>query len=207
MRSFFSKNIFRLHIYKNNLIYKGMIVMISFPSQSQMGFSLLESMVAVLVISVGLLGVASMQMLAMKGSHHAFQQGRVSDLMKALLERMRSNATAVYNDDYTIVNSSSYKCSEALTKNCEDGSTVCDAKELAKSDLYHAICGYDSAHLGGIQGALADGAISISCLGGASTCAEGINFTMRWSERVLGQEAQGKAVLAREIRLDTVIAP
>ena len=181
--------------------------MISFPSQSQLGFSLLESMVAVLVISVGLLGVAGMQMLAMKGSHHAFQQGRASDLMKALLERMRSNTTAVYSDDYTIADSASYQCNVILSKNCEDGSNICDARELAESDLYHAVCGYDNAHLGGIQGALANGAISISCLGGAGSCAQGINFTISWNERILGQEGQGKAVLAREISLDTVIAP
>jgi len=184
-----------------------MMMVISIPSQFQLGFSLLESMVAVLVISVGLLGVASMQMLAMKGSHHAFQQGRASDLMNALLERMRSNTSAVYSDDYSIANSANYKCSVTLSKNCEDGSTICDAKELAESDLYHALCGYDNAHLGGIQGTLANGAISISCLGGAGTCTQGINFTIRWSERVLGQEGQGKPVLAREISLNTVIAP
>jgi type IV pilus assembly protein PilV len=178
-----------------------------FPSSKhQLGVSLIESMIATLVISVGLLGVAGMQMIAMKGSSHAFQQAQASDLMRSLLERMRSNTSAVYDDDYSIVDSSSYNCSTPLTKNCEDGVTSCNTQELAKSDLYHTICGYDAAHLEGIRGSLANGAIHISCLGGVGTCDKGINFKVNWDERVLGKEGGGNNMLPREISLNTVIS-
>lgn len=174
-------------------------------SKFQLGVSLIESMVAALVISVGLLGLAGMQMIAMKGSSHAFQQGQASDFMQALLERMRSNVTAVYADDYSIAHSASYQCNVALTKNCEDGMTSCTTKELAKSDLHYTICGHDAAHLGGVRGALAGGEISVSCLNGVGNCDQGINFKVRWNERVLGNEGAGKTFLPREISLDTVI--
>ena len=173
----------------------------------QSGFSLIESMVATLVISIGLLGVASLQMIAMKGSHHAFQQGQASDLMNALLERMRSNSNGVYADHYNISNSSSYNCSLPLAKNCEDGVTVCTAQELAKSDLHYTICGHNTTYSGSVRGALTNGSVSISCLGGAGSCADGINVKMNWNERLLGQEGSGGKMLAREISLDTVIAP
>ncbi len=173
----------------------------------QSGFSLIESMVATLVISVGLLGVASLQIIAMKGSHHAFQQGQASNLMNALLERMRSNANAVYADHYNMTNSSSYNCSLPLVKNCEDGSTFCSAQELAKSDLHHTICGYSTTHIGGIRGALTNGSVAISCLGGAGSCVNGINIKMSWKEGLLGQEGSGGKMIAREISLDTVIVP
>ncbi|MCK5918137.1 MAG: type IV pilus modification protein PilV [Cocleimonas sp.] len=175
-------------------------------SKNQLGVSLIESMIATLVISVGLLGVAGMQMIAMKGSSHAFQQAQASDLMKGLLERMRSNVDAVFDDDYTIADSASYKCSDGLSKNCEDGVTSCSAEEIAKSDLYHTICGYDAAHLSGIRGSLTNGSIHISCLGGVGTCDKGINFKVNWNERVLGKEGNGNNILPREISLNTVIS-
>lgn len=175
-------------------------------SKHQLGVSLIESMIATLILSVGLLGVAGMQMVAMKGSSHAFQQAQASDVMKGLLERMRSNATAVFDDDYTLADSSNYDCSVALSKNCEDGVTSCGSQELAKSDLYHTICGYDAAHLSGIRGSLTNGSIEISCLGGAGTCAQGINFKVNWDERVLGKEGNGNNTLARQISLNTVIS-
>ncbi|MCK5813135.1 MAG: type IV pilus modification protein PilV [Cocleimonas sp.] len=174
---------------------------------SQIGFSLIESMIATLVISVGLLGVASLQMIAMKGSTHAVQQGHASDLMGALLERMRSNTDGVYADDYNIANSSSYNCTIPLIKNCEDGVTSCSSQELAISDLHYTICGYDSTHLGGVIGSLSSGSISISCIGGPGNCVTGINFRIRWKERILGQEGGGAKELPREISLNTAIVP
>ncbi len=172
-----------------------------YPYQSQHGFNMLESMIATLIISVGLLGVAGMQMIAMKGANHAFQQGKASDLMKGLLERMRSNSDGVYAGNYNIASSKNYKCSTVLAKNCEDGTTVCTADNLAKSDLYRTICG-----AGGLKTSLLNSSLSISCQGGAGTCASGINFKINWNERVLGSEGSGNKTIPREINLDTVIA-
>lgn len=174
---------------------------------SQTGFSLIESMIATLVIAVGLLGVASLQMIALKGNSHAVQQGHASHLMGALLERMRSNSDGVYADDYTIADSTGYNCATPLTKNCEDGVTSCTSQELAKSDLHYTICGHDSTHLGGVLGSLSNGSILISCIGGVGSCINGINFRIRWNERILGEEGGGQKVLPREISLNTVIAP
>lgn len=177
-----------------------------FSSQSQYGFSLIESMIAALIISIGLLGVAGMQIIAMKGTSHAFQQAKASDLMHSLLERMRANSAGVYADDYNIADSTSFKCSVALAKNCEDGATLCNAGELATSDLYRTICGAGSSFSGGLKGELPNGSLSISCLGGLGTCASGINFKIKWNERILGKEGGGKKMLPREISLNTVIA-
>ena len=174
---------------------------------TQYGFSLIEAMIATLVISVGLLGVAGMQMVAMKGSQHAFQQGQASNLMQGLLERMRSNSDGVYAEHYNIVNSAGIQCSNPLAKNCEDGVTSCNAEELADSDIYHTICGYGSMHIGGVQNSLAGGLISVSCLGGVGTCASGVNVKVNWNERTLGEDGGSHNMLPREISLDTVIAP
>lgn len=169
--------------------------------QAQCGFNMLESMIATLIISVGLLGVAGMQMIAMKGTNHAFQQGKASDFMRGLLERMRSNSEGVHAENYNIASSSTYNCATILAKNCEDGIAVCNANDLAKSDLHHTICGG-----GGLKGSLSNGSLSISCKGGAGTCASGINFKISWNERILGEEGGGHKMLSREVSLDTVIS-
>jgi type IV pilus assembly protein PilV len=164
-------------------------------------------MIATLVISVGLLGVASLQMIALKGSTHGVQQGHASNLMGSLLERMRSNSDGVYADHYNIVDSTGYNCSAPLIKNCEDGVTSCSSEALAKSDLHYTLCGHDSTHLGGVLGSLSNGSILISCIGGAGSCINGINFRIRWKQQILSQEGGGQKVLPREISLNTVIAP
>ena len=178
----------------------------SFSYQSQYGFNMLESMIATLVISVGLLGVAGMQMIAMKGANHAFQQGKASDLMRGLLERMRSNSSGVYAENYNIAGSTNYNCSVALAKDCEDGVAVCNAADLAKSDLQYTICGTGGNYEGGLKGSLSNSSLSISCQGGAGTCASGVNFKISWSERILGEEGSGNKMTSREVSLDTVIA-
>ncbi|RTZ64064.1 MAG: type IV pilus modification protein PilV [Aquificaceae bacterium] len=169
--------------------------------QYQCGFNMLESMIATLVVSVGLLGVAGMQMVAMKGANHAFQQSTASDLMRGLLERMRSNSKGVYAENYNITGSANYNCSTPLAKDCEDGTTTCNAADLAKSDLHRTICG-----AGGLKSSLLSSSLSISCQGGAGTCATGIKFKINWNERLLGKEGGGGKTLPREISLNTVIA-
>ena len=167
---------------------------------------MLESMIATLIISVGLLGVAGMQMIAMKGANHAFQQGKASDLMRGLLERMRSNSDGVYAEKYNITDSKNYNCSAVLAKDCEDGVTVCNAEDLAKSDLQRTICGAGGNYAGGLKGSLSNSSLSISCQKGAGTCAtSGVTFKISWSERVLGGEGGGSKMIPREVSLDTVI--
>jgi len=57
------------------------------------GFSLIEIMVAVVVICVGLLGVAKMQALALSGSNIARQRSMAAFLAASLASTMHSNRT------------------------------------------------------------------------------------------------------------------
>lgn len=61
----------------------------------QSGFSLIEALVAFLIISIGMLGVASLQTMSMKAGHTAAI--RAEAVMKAdqILESMRGNPTAL----------------------------------------------------------------------------------------------------------------
>lgn len=170
-------------------------------SKSQKGFNLIESMVATLVISVGLLGVVGMQMLAMKGTGNAFHQGQASTFVKSLFEKMRSNPQGVIDGHY-IANSNDpaqFSCGP-LAMNCEDGSTECNAKELAQSDLYFSVCGYGDNKSGSIRKVLLNGSFEITCTTGS--CEDQISFTLKWDEHALGDDGD---LVPRQISLDTVI--
>lgn len=61
----------------------------------QSGFSLLEAMVALVVLSVGLLAVAAMQDMAMTRNMDANQLSLVTNLASDMVERIRFNARNV----------------------------------------------------------------------------------------------------------------
>ena len=61
------------------------------------GFSLLELLVAVLVVAIGALGVAGLQLATVQNNRTALQQGLAMTLVGDLVERLRANQTADYN--------------------------------------------------------------------------------------------------------------
>lgn len=66
------------------------------------GFSLLEVLIAVLVFSLGLLGVAGMMVLSVRTNHSAYLRTQASFLAESMADRMRSSVgrTLNYNGDY-----------------------------------------------------------------------------------------------------------
>lgn len=73
---------------------------ISLPRHAQ-GMSLIEVMVAVMVLAVGLLGVAAMQALALRGGQGSLESSQAVMSANSIIEAMRANrmqaASYVYN--------------------------------------------------------------------------------------------------------------
>ena len=61
----------------------------------QKGFSLIEALVAFLILSVGMLGIASLQTMSLKSGHTAALRTVAVMKVDEILESMRSNPTAV----------------------------------------------------------------------------------------------------------------
>jgi len=57
------------------------------------GVSLIEILVAVVVISVGLLGIAALQVSTLQNNHNALLRTQVTALADDILDRMRANRT------------------------------------------------------------------------------------------------------------------
>lgn len=65
--------------------------------QRQQGFSLIEALVAFLILSVGMLGIASLQTMSLKSGHTAAMRTVAVVKVEEILESMRSNPGALAN--------------------------------------------------------------------------------------------------------------
>lgn len=101
--------------------------MIMFKKQSEQGFTLLEVLIAVLVFSFGLLGIAGMMTISVRNNHNGYLRSQANFLAENMLDRMRANPTAVWNGWY---NGTAAVTSQQCTL-----ATPCTYQELAGQDV------------------------------------------------------------------------
>ena len=68
----------------------------------QRGLSLIEVLIAMLILAIGLLGIAAMQAITLRNSQSAFDRTQAVVLSYAMLDRMRANATAARAGSYNL---------------------------------------------------------------------------------------------------------
>ena len=66
--------------------------------KKQSGITLIEVLVTLLITTVGLLGVAALQLSALKTTSDSAQRSQVVWLMQDLIERMRANPDGEVDD-------------------------------------------------------------------------------------------------------------
>ena len=94
------------------------------------GFTLMEVLVAFLILSVGLLGLAGLQMKGLAYAHQSYQRSLATLLAQDMADRMRANRPAVLLGDYHLTSppsDPSFTCS---------GVNSCTPAKLAALDLY-----------------------------------------------------------------------
>ena len=101
----------------------------------QAGVGLIEVLIAVLIFSVGLLGMTTMQLGAKRTSYEATQRSIATGLARDILERMRSNPTelALYAS-LAPVGTPVGGSSLSAGTNCN--AATCTTAQLAARDLY-----------------------------------------------------------------------
>lgn len=110
-------------------------------SRRERGFSMVEAMVSVLVLSGGLLGLAFLQAQGMKFNTEAYQRSQATVLAYDIIDRLRANPAAANSNSYEVTSAASaisaYNSCKTSTCYCNkpDGSGVCDADALATFDL------------------------------------------------------------------------
>jgi type IV pilus assembly protein PilV len=92
---------------------------------AQRGVTLIEVLVAVLIFSSGLIGVAVLLVMSARSSHAAYLRTQVTFLAQSMADRMQANPVAVWMGDYNDTYPSSAR---------QDCAAGCTPRELALHD-------------------------------------------------------------------------
>ncbi len=105
-------------------------------SSPMKGFSMLEVLVALLVISVGLLGVATLQTKGQQFNYFSYVRTQSTYLAYDLMERMRTNLDAAEKGDYDLGGSSVTPSADSKCEGSSNSNVAkCDFSQLAQDDL------------------------------------------------------------------------
>ena len=92
--------------------------------QNQRGFTLLESLVALIILSVGMLGIAALYVEGLRSGRTAIYRTTAVNLAADMMDRIRANPAA--REEYE-------KAGKSL--GCVDGDKDCTPSELAQDDV------------------------------------------------------------------------
>ncbi len=108
----------------------------------QRGFSLIEALVAFLILSVGMLGIASLQLISLKAGHTATLRTVAVIKTEEMFERIRNNPVMLDPDPVVNPAAGSY-VSDILdlgdNNGCHDHTVlnICTSAEMARDDIYN----------------------------------------------------------------------
>ena len=96
------------------------------------GFTMIEVLVAILIVVFGILGTAALDTTAKSGTFDASQRTLATALAADILERMSANPQGVEDGAYN----GSYGGGSVAAAGCAGLAASCNAAELAAADLY-----------------------------------------------------------------------
>ncbi len=92
------------------------------------GFTLIEIMISIVIISIGMLGLSKMQLTSLRYNQNAYQRSIATQLAYDIGNRMRTNASAVTSGAYN--SPSAVQDADCLT------AAGCTPAEMAGHDIY-----------------------------------------------------------------------
>lgn len=99
------------------------------------GFTLMEMLIALVVLSVGLLGIAALQSRGQQFNYAAYLYTQATFLAYDMMDRIRNNAPQARNGIYKVDLPEGACPNSDMKEHCL-GSDLCSAADLAKFDLY-----------------------------------------------------------------------
>jgi type IV pilus assembly protein PilV len=158
------------------------------------GATLIEVMIALIIMSIGLIGLASLQLTGVNANSGSDKRTQATIIANDLIERMRANPTGVSAGYYAGVNFGAIDCTQPPPTNCESlssGAVGCSNQQMANFDAYVAWCNATSL--------LQSGSVSVTCTdstGTAQACASVPyrTVTVSWQNQVDGGTSPTKTV-------------
>ena len=86
--------------------------------KSQRGFTLIEVLIAIVVLAIGLLGLAGLQASSLKNNTSAYTRSQAQLLAYDMLDRLRANREGVINGSYDDLLSSTPSDPNCITSGC-----------------------------------------------------------------------------------------
>ena len=177
------------------------------------GFTMIEILITVLVLSIGLLGLAGMQIGGLRANMSSEARSKATLLASDIAERMRNNQLGVQNanaaDDnkYNGINTANENCDTLPDPFCSDynnGSATtaddCTPADMAVFDSWVWACGMPKANgvvQGGVTHLLNSGTGSVTCNDNDTTdgdaCSPGSSYTINVSWNELAPNKSGNA--------------
>ncbi|MGI0119481.1 type IV pilus modification protein PilV [Zooshikella sp. RANM57] len=153
-------------------------------SAAQRGVGMIELLVAVFILSIGLLGMAGLQAVSLKNNNDSLNRSYATFLSSSIIDRIRANPTGSYATDFS-------DAPPVKADSCEGSSSNCNNAQLAQYDLATWKCSLgghndDSNCTGEPAGLLNSGQGNITVTGTEYT------ITIRWTERL---DAEGSPVI------------
>lgn len=156
----------------------------------QSGFSLIEVLVSLVVLSVGMLGVGKLVLFTSRANDSAYMRSQATALAYTILDSMRANRQTALTGSYTVA----YGAYANPGVSCNTAASACSGTIGAQYDLYQ----WKSRLLVAL-GSTGDGQIVTVSVPDATTGATNVTATIqvKWNDTVAQQSFGATAASAQ----------
>lgn len=160
-------------------------------NSKQRGVGILEVLIALVVVSVGVLGLAGMQLNGMRVAKGSYNRSQAVLYTETIIAQMRANPDGVELGLYKALNSAGVDCDVKPVKYCSaypgSSSTTPECVSIAdrvENDFFSVVCGHWSGSAGenGVKDNLPEGVITIACDGGCAAVNSTYTVAINWTE-------------------------
>ena len=148
-------------------------------ARQQRGITLIEALIALFIMSIGLLGVAGLQATSIAAGHSSGQRSLAVFHSTALGEMMRANRSAgLLYSTATTTPTDANGCSDTAT-----AANLCTAAQMAAEDLFHWQTALNQAFAATGNSALNFGTVTVTANAGTTPASFTAIVNIAWTER------------------------
>lgn len=176
--------------------------------KKQAGSTLIEVLIALLVLTIGLQGIASMQYQSVKDNFDSSQRSHGVWAAQELSNRIRANPTGRANGGYAF---NGNPCNGTLPATyCADTSHAtapnCTEAEMATFDIWESLCPTPNQAQNQNRGQLFNPNLVITCEDAPCTSDSGHNLSLQWQSKSVSDDSMIDDSLETE-QFNQVIRP
>ena len=98
------------------------------------GFTLIEVLIALVILSLGLLGLAGLQIISLKNNQSTYVRGQANLMAMDVIDRIRANPHAQQLYLTTVVAASTHSADPPCNQ-CKDSGNLCAPQQIVALDL------------------------------------------------------------------------